>query len=70
MHLPNPTIRTSHGIGRLAPRPLVATLLTRAELHTLATAIEREADLARAERADHVAERLDTRAADLREAAR
>lgn len=70
MHFPSATIRTSHGYSRLPPPPLVPVMLARAELHMLARAIEAEADAARAERQDFLAERLDHRAVDLREAAR
>ena len=63
------TIRLSTGPALMPPCPSVHVSLSLHELHILARAIEREANQARADGLHGVADRLDWRVADLREAA-
>jgi len=69
MHIPS-TIRLSTGRAHLAVRPMIRVSVTAHELDTLACAVARDAEDARAEGRHHVADQLDWRAAVLREAAR
>ena len=69
MHVPS-TIRLNFGPACVPIRASIRVTLATHELHTLAREIAREADAARAEGRHETADRLDWRAADLREAAR
>lgn len=69
MHIPS-TIRLPTGRAVVPRAPMVHVALTPHELHTLALAIERQADTARADGIANTAATLEWRAAALREAAR
>ena len=69
MHIPS-TIRTSFGPSLIPTRASVRVTLTLRELFGVIRQLERDAEEARALGNDHLATRLEWRAADLREAAR
>ena len=69
MHIPS-TIRTSFGPSLVPTRASVRVTLTLRELFGVIRQLERDAEEARALGNDHLATRLEWRAADLREAAR
>ena len=70
MTIPPASLRLAFGPGRLPSPPMRPVRLAPGELHILALALAQEADPARDAGQHSRADRLDWRAADLREAAR